>query len=388
MIWLLVVAAAVPAVAWTVALWQVVRTVRTLTVLREVPPERETWPTLSVLTPARDEADVIEDTLESSVGQDYPALEIVAIDDRSDDATGAIIDRLAREHDAIVPVHVEQRREGWLGKLNALRCGLEHASGDWLLFADADTHYGPGALRRAVAYAEANDLDLLTVYPHLTSRAFLADTVFASAPVLAHVSMPMWAVAEPDRDAYSGMGAFILIRRSAYERSEGLEWLRLEVADDLGLGLLIQRTGGRLDIVNGRDQVFIEFYGSLGEMVRRMQKNWWAIVARFSPARALALSALMTWFALSPLVALSPDAPWWLVATALWGGLALSATSVVFNRWVARPLGPILVPQVGLMLCVWQLLRATWIGLRIGGIEWRGEHYPSEVLKAHQRVKI
>src|SRR5690606_28514633 len=161
------------------------------------------------------------------LAQDYPALEVVAIDDRSTDDTGKILDQLAERFDALRAVHIEMLPEGWLGKLNALAQGLRHATGAWLLFADADTHYAPGALRRAVALAESRGLDLLTVYPHLTSRAFLADTVFAAAPVLSHVTMPMWAVRDPDHKAYAGLGAFILVRRTAYERSAGLEWLRL-----------------------------------------------------------------------------------------------------------------------------------------------------------------
>jgi len=386
---LLIALTAILAAVHAFVAWHVARSVRQLTILADIPLDATAPPPrLSLITPARDEATVIEASLRSALATDDPHIEVVAINDRSTDDTGAILDRLAAEDPRVVAVHVDTLPDGWLGKLNALHHGVARATGDWLLFADADTRYAPGALRRAVAHAERGGFDLVTVYPEITSRDPLAGTVFAAAPVLGHLGMPMHRVSDPDHPAYAGMGAFILVRRATFERSAGLEWLRLEVADDMGLGLLIQNAGGRLDVVNGRGQVFLPFYETFGEMVARMQKNWWAIVARFSLLRAVALSAVLCIVALTPLLAFVPGVPLPARILAVVGAALHSGASVHFNRWVHRPVGSALLPQVGLLLCAAQLLRAAWIGRRIGGIEWRGRLYRADELEPMQRVRV
>ncbi|MCA9562788.1 MAG: glycosyltransferase, partial [Myxococcales bacterium] len=349
------------------------------------------FPRVSLLVPARDEGTTIASSLGAALDGDYPDLQVVAINDRSSDQTGSIIDVLAADESRLLPVHIAELPDGWLGKLNALQQGLEVASGEWVLFADADTMLAPQALRQAVAYAQRERLDLLTVYPELTSRSFFAGAVFALAPVLAQLSMPMWQVSDPSRKAYAGMGAFILVRRSFLDASPGLDWLRLDVADDMALGLLVKSNGGRIGILNGLDRVRIEFYATYRDMVSKMQKNWWAIMARFSVFRGLALCWLMLWLALGPGIGLLP----------LWGGLntaamllgiagwtALTAASVAFGRWTGRPLVTLVFPQLGALLCTHMLLRACWIGRRIGGIEWRGVRYSSEELRPMQRVRV
>ncbi len=388
MLWTWIIAVALPTIVWLVALAQTSLTVRRVPCLENEPRALDVWPGLSIITPACNEEATIGTSLGTALATEYPSLQVVAIDDRSTDHTGHIIQQLAEREPRLVHVRVDELPPGWLGKLNAMQRGVERADGDWLLFADADTRYAPGALRRAVAYAERHGLDLLTAYPELTSTSFGAGTVFAAAPVLAQLSMPMWRVNVPGSDAYAGFGAFILVRRAALERTPGLAWIKLDVADDMGLGLLIKRHGGRIGVVNGRRDILIEFYASLGEMVRAMQKNWWAIMARFSVARAVGLSVLLLWMALAPWAVLLPGAPVPARVIAGVGLLALTGASVLFNRWVRRPLGATLVPSVGLLLCVFMLLRATVIGRRIGGIAWRGRLYRTEELRDEQRVRV
>lgn len=386
--WTWIIGVAIPTLVWLVALVQTILTVRRVPCLEHEAAALGTWPTLSIITPACNEEATIGASLGTALATEYPSLQVVAIDDRSTDHTGHIIQQLAEREPRLVHVRVDALPPGWLGKLNAMQRGVERATGDWLLFADADTRYAPGALRRAVGYAERHGLDLLTAYPELTSTSFGAGTVFAAAPVLAQLTMPMWQVNVPDSDAYAGFGAFILVRRSALEQTPGLAWIKLDIADDMGLGLLLKRHGHRIGAVNGRRDILIEFYATLGEMVRAMQKNWWAIIARFSVARALGLSALLAWTALAPWVVLVPGAPASARVIAGIGLASLTGASLLFNRWVRRPLGPTLLPSVGLLLCVFMLLRATVIGRRIGGIAWRGRLYRTEELRDEQRVRV
>jgi cellulose synthase/poly-beta-1,6-N-acetylglucosamine synthase-like glycosyltransferase len=119
-------------------------------------PAPTTWPRLSVVIPALNEVDTLEAALGTLLAETYPDLEIVLVDDRSTDGTGALVDRLAARDPRITPVHITALPEGWLGKVHALHVGTQHARGDWLLYTDADVHFGQGSLRHAVAVAEAS----------------------------------------------------------------------------------------------------------------------------------------------------------------------------------------------------------------------------------------
>src|SRR4029077_19257955 len=126
------------------------------------------WPRVSIIVPARNEEQGVRAAVESLLRQDYPALELVVVNDRSADRTGAILSALAEEHPGrLRVVTVSELPGGWLGKNHALWLGACQSSGAWLLFPDADVIFDPTCLRRAVAHAEAQRLDHLTMSPKL-----------------------------------------------------------------------------------------------------------------------------------------------------------------------------------------------------------------------------
>jgi cellulose synthase/poly-beta-1,6-N-acetylglucosamine synthase-like glycosyltransferase len=195
------------------------RTLRDLPDLDDELPEPPRWPSLSLVVPARDEAHTIETALRSRLDDDYPALEVVVVDDRSKDATGALLDALARVEARLAVVHVRELPAGWLGTVHALARGAELARGEWLLFSDADVHVTPGTLRRAVALAEARELDLLAVLPRLEGATFALEIALCGFLRAFNQSRRLWKVADPDDPAHVGVGAFNLVRRSALERT-------------------------------------------------------------------------------------------------------------------------------------------------------------------------
>ncbi|MBL8937505.1 MAG: glycosyltransferase [Archangium sp.] len=388
--WLIAVALLGPIVVWPLALVSLLRLmtgVRTLASV-EVQP-RARWPTLSVVSPACNEEAAIAQSLKSLVSQDYPALEVIAVNDRSTDRTGALIDEAAAADSRIVPVHLSQLPPGWLGKLNAMAKGIERSSGDWVLFADADVRYGPQALRRAITYAEQHQLDFLTVMPQTDSAGFLADTIFAGTGLVMALTSRPWRVRDMTTTDVFGVGAFLLVRRSAYLRSPGFEWLKLEVADDMGLCLMIKRAGGRCDVVNGRGMISLRWYESFREMTEKMQKNFYAIMGRFSLARSVAMAAGCVAFALSPWLALLPQAPAPLGWLTLASQSALVVGTLLFSRWSGRdPLYPALFPNVALLLLAFMSVRAGVLGRRMGGITWRGVRYDAALLRSQQRFRL
>lgn len=376
-----------PALASVYALVSTARGLARLRVLADTPPELPSWPRVSVVSPACNEERHLESSLRSTLALDYPALQVVAIDDRSTDRTGEILDRLASTDPRIVARHVQALPEGWLGKLNALSVGVDASDGEWLLFMDADVHLAPDALRRAIAEAEHRGLDLLTVVPTIESAGPLAGAIFGLSLAILSVGGRLERVADPRSPAVAATGAFILVRRAALARTPGLAWLKLEVADDFGLCLLIKSHGGRCDIVNGRGLVTLEWYASFREMAAAMQKNLFAILGRFSVARSAAIAATFAWLGLVPLVALAPGPAGArvLVAVAL---AALVANVSLASRVTGRTRSGAALAPLACLAMSWMVVRAAWIGWRIGGIVWRGVRYPSALLAANQRVRV
>lgn len=355
--------------------------------LADQEPVLARWPRVTVVSPACNEARHVEAAVRSTLALDYPELALVAVNDRSTDRTGEILDRLAVEDPRLVVVHVRELPDGWLGKLNALQAGVERGDGEWLLFMDADVHLAPDALRRAIADAERHGLDLLTVVPTIESAGRLAGAIFGLSLAILSAGGRLTRVSDPRSPAVAATGAFILVRRAALARTPGFAWLKLEVADDFGLCLLIKSHGGRCDIVNGAGAVRLEWYASFREMRVAMQKNLFAILGRFSQLRMAGLALVFTWLGLAPAAILAP-VPAWARAIPLLGLAGLVASVALASRVTARARsGAILAPLACLGMS-WMVVRAAWVGWRLGGIVWRGVRYPTALLAANQRVRV
>ncbi len=339
------------------------------------------WSRVSIIIPARNEEQGVHAAVESLLRQDYPALELVVVNDRSTDRTGAILSALAEEHPGrLRVVTVTALPDGWLGKNHALWLGACQSSGVWLLFTDADVVFAPTCLRRAVAYAEAQRLDHLTMSPKLLARGYwlnafvnfflYAFAVFAR-PDLANV---------PRSQVGVGVGAFNLIRRSAYERIGTHRAISLRPDDDIKLGMRVKLAGLRQCLLNGADVLSVRWYATLGEAIRGLEKNSFAGV-EYRVSRVLGAVAIL---------AGTLAAPWALVWIArgwtqrlLAAAVATQALTYVGANWLNRR--PILgylpsFPFTALLFC-YIALRSTWINLRQSGIRWRGTLYPLAELR-------
>jgi hypothetical protein len=371
------------------AMWLVRRRVPRL--IDTQPPSPARWPRLSVIIPACNEADRIEPAARTLLAEDYPDLELVFIDDRSDDATGAIIDLLAAEDPRVKAIHIRELPAGWLGKVHALHRGFAESTGEMVLFTDADIHFARGSLRKAVAYAAWERLDHLAALPELLHTSFLVDAVILLFLRQFMAAVRPWAVSDAGSPAYIGIGAFNLVRREAFAATEGFEWLRMETADDMGVGLLMKRSGKRCGVVGARGYLSLQWYRTLGEAARGAERGW-STVMRFSLARAVALALVSLVIQASPVLALVPLA-WEETRPIGCAGLAVTAAflaSVLPLRgwgrgglWLRAFATPLVSPVVAVAL-----LRAGILGWRRGGAMWRGTVYPSELLRAGARVKF
>ena len=355
---------------------------RRLGALARVAPDLARPPALSVVVPARNEAGTVEPALRSLLALDYPALEVVAIDDRSSDATGGILDRLAAEFPALRVAHVRELPAGWLGKNHAMHLGAARARGDYILFTDADVHFAPSALTRAVAHCEARALEHLAVFPDVPARSrFLAMSLLAGMVGLLARYRP-WRAVRTGRHGM-GVGAFNLVRAEAYREAGGHASIALEVLDDIELGRLMGRRG-RQELLLGMGMVSVEIYRDAAEMVRGIQKNVFAFFEyRFAPM--LAASAFVFATSVWPwvgLVATDGPARWVNLATSLLL-LATHADAARRFRYSALCLAYLPLNGVLTLLLFWQIAIATRLR---GGIVWRGTFYPlAELRRARRR---
>jgi glycosyltransferase involved in cell wall biosynthesis len=353
--------------------------------------EAKDWPLLSVIIPACNEAANIESAVESLLGQNYPNLEVILINDRSRDGTAEIIDRLALGDGRIRSLHVGTLPDGWLGKVHALDRGVQLAEGDWFLFTDADVHFAAGTLRRAVGWAIDNRIDHLALAPLAVQGSFLLDIVVHTFMLLFLIGTRAAGINRPASRAFAGVGAFNLVRRSAFQRTLGFSWLRLEPCDDVGLGLMIKRTGGRSFFAFAQKHLTVVWYPTVAAMFKGLEKNlfgstanyhWWLMLINTFGLFALALAPGLA------VVGGLIESRGTLIAPGLTAVTAHWAFSLCAIRQPWRSRFSLLFAPVGLMMIGAMMVHAGWKCLSHGGIDWRGTRYPLEQLRAGQRVKL
>ncbi len=377
-------------VMWAIALIitvQGMRRVRLLSKIRAEPPA--TWPRVSVIVPACNEVDHIEDAMRSHLQTLYPNIEFLLVDDRSTDGTSETIDRLAEKDERVRAIHIRELPEGWLGKVHAMDVGQREASGDWLLFTDADVHISPESLTKTVAFCEAEERDFLTVIPRfLPTGKLLLDAAATLSVYGIFAGGRVWNVDDPKARQVAGFGAFLLVRRSVFERTEGLGWLRLEIADDLGVGLLMKQASAKCTLLNARDDVSLKFYNTLAELRSSHEKAGFAIIGRYRLGRMIAFALVSILFDFLPFLGFLPVGVPWLPVLGVVGVMLRIAVLGVFVWRIKRPLVSAILFPVGSLINNLLLARSGFVGFRNGGIRWRGTFYPTDMLRQGQRVRF
>jgi glycosyltransferase involved in cell wall biosynthesis len=307
---------------------------------------------------------------------------VIAVDDRSSDRTGAILDELARTDPRLTVLHVSALPAGWLGKNHALHLAGQAARGDWLLFTDADVHLAPDALSRAIAHAERAGLDHLAVGPRIRGGSpGMRMLLVAFALCFALITRP-WRAADPAREEHIGIGAFNLVRRRALAAVGFHARLALRPDDDVKLGKVLKQAGFRQGFLKGDALVEVEWYRTAPEMVRGLEKNSFAFLGYSVPRTLAAVLAIA-------LLALFPLAAAWSGGGAL-RALSLASVAVaLLLSWGSATRGAALpgryalgYPLAALLLIV-TILNSMLRTLLQGGVRWRGTLYPLAALRAN-----
>jgi len=301
------------------------------------------------------------------------------VDDRSNDATGKILDRLAREDHRLRVVHVEELPEGWVGKCHALASGATATNSEWILFVDADVTLEPDAARRAVSLAVRRKLDHLAVGPNMEIES-LGEAVFVAAfMVIFNATQRPWLASDPRRKNAIGIGAFNLVRREAYVRAGGHDAIRYELLDDMALGKILKQSGARQAFAKHDRMLSVRWHPGIRGLIRGVEKNAFP-AARYDVLLGATAPWLVLWVAWAPVVGLLLPTPWpRALAIAAWLGILLSYREV--ERSVNVRLWQAVLMPVGVTLFVYAFFRSMVVTLRRGGVRWRGTFYPLRELR-------
>jgi len=340
-------------------------------------------PHLTVLVPACNEEDSIEATLRSLLASTGLRLEIIAVNDRSTDRTGERMDAMAAEaakngQHSLRVIHNRMLPEGWLGKPHALKLGTDRATAPWLLMTDADVTFAPDALERAVRTALWKGADHLVLLPTLTRVGFAEAAMEGTLQAMAGWACRFWKVEDPKARDFFGVGCFTLVRRDVLAAVGGMERLRMEVVEDVGIGWLVKRAGCRSCITLGPGLVKIHWIQGYFGLVTILEKNGFAGF-RFNLGFLAAVCLGIAIDAVVPIAALGVGV-WGLAG----GLLTYAAFALVFhaNRrmngvspWTVVLFGP------SAAVLVWAFARSAVLTVWRGGVVWRGTLYPLKELR-------
>ncbi len=339
-------------------------------------------PGVSIIVPARNEEENIRETLAQLLALDYSNYEIIAVNDRSTDRTGQIMDEIAASPQArglLKAIHISQLPPGWLGKTHAMWTAGQQASGEWLLFTDADVLFKPDSLRRAVAYAEAERADHVVLFPRMIMKRPGEKMMIAFFHVLFVFGHRPWKVADPQARDHMGVGAFNLVRRPVYDAVGTYRALRMEVVDDMKLGKVIKNAGFAQRNVFGEDLISLHWAKGAFGIVDNLTKNFFAVLS-FQWPRTVACIVGLGFLNLGPFLGIWLAHGWARVPYAI----ALASLFAIYYGMSLRPAIPpyyFFLHPVSTSLFMYTLLLSMVHTLSNDGIVWRGTKYPLEELR-------
>lgn len=359
-----------------VATWAIVPTL--WFVLRRLKPvesdDGRSWPKVSIIVPACNEEEAVESSLRSLLALEYSNFEVIAVNDRSTDSTGEIMDRVAVDSDHCRVVHVTELPKGWLGKNHAMHLASTEASGEMLLFTDGDVIHEPAALRSAVDFLQQKRLQHLCLLPKMIPGSYLEDSLVAFFGFAFAIGQQVHLIGTSIPFAYAGVGAFNLIDAEFYRSFGGHKPLAMDVIDDARLGRLVKTNGGRQDFLGAPALLSLRWYDSLWSVIKGLEKNGFASL-NYSLLSVFACTVLFFATMVFPYFAI-PVLGWesaagFTATVFLWHALYTIVTLSFGGRLTLAPMFPIAATLMS--FAFW---RSAWMTLKHGGVRWRTTFYP------------
>lgn len=397
-LWILPVSTWALALGWCWQLGQWLRNLSRVPDLTELPPDSlpslsAAGPHLTVVVPACNEQESIEATLRSLLASQEVRLQIIAVDDRSTDRTGQIVDEVMNEIAVHAPadgsthtlqvLHIGELPAGWLGKPHALAAGARLAQSDWILFTDGDVLFAPQAVALALGFALAEQADHLVLMPGLTAKSHGEAAMLGAIYALSTWMLRLWRIADPSARDSLGVGAFNLVRRRSFEALGGFTTLRMEVLEDLCLGSMLKRAGYCQRVALGPGLATVRWSKGAWGVVRNLEKNLFALY-RYRVSLTLFGCLLLAVQIALPLAAIfSWHAGSWTRVAAVVLYAAVAGLYIITRRVTRVSPAYVLLYPVAVSVLLFAQLRSMALALARGGILWRDTFYSLKELRTH-----
>lgn len=406
--WLLFFSIAV----WSVPalLWFLLRELKPLPPLRTRPEAHDTsepeQPTpqlripgfVSIIVPACNEAAGIHASLKSLLKTEGIDFQIIAINDRSTDDTGRLMDSVAADDNRCDVIHIEELPEGWLGKNHAMHVAAERAmssasSSDvapdqhYLLFTDGDVVYVPTAVASAVAEMQVRRLQHLCLLPQMLPGSAIENSVVAFFGLTVAIGQQVHLMPTRWPLSYAGVGAFNMVTQTIYEAIGGHRRIALDVLDDIKLGKLVRQEGGKQDLLAAPKLLSLRWYDNLWAVITGLEKNGFAALSysgfRLAGVTVLFVATMMAPYVLAALLSWPQSAPYW--ATILLWHTMFAGVTVKFRQTSSLSLMQSLLTSLlfplAAILMAFAFYRSAWKTWRQGGVQWRTTFYDLQTLK-------
>lgn len=339
-------------------------------------------PLVSILVPARNEQHrVLADCIRSILAQDYGRFEVLAVNDRSTDDTGAILKTFAKSDDRLRVIEGEEVLAGWLGKPYAMQQAFRHARGEWILATDADMIFDKAALRTAMDRILAEKGDAISLIPHFEAGSFWERVMIPTWVWVLLMFTLFYRTSNPKTQGAVGIGGFFLMRRTVLERVGGYEALKNEVMEDVRLAEIIKGSGARLFTESAPTLLKTRMYRNFAEMWECSTKNWFSGMKFSLPLAWSAVFSMYLMAVVPPLLALASgigialgvSADLWLlfIPAVLSWLLQILVLAMVSQRSEVSPAYALTAP-IGLGL-LYAMLFDSSIRITTGkGVTWKG----------------
>ena len=249
-------------------------------------------PFVSVIIPTRNEAYRIEDCIKSLKAQTYPTLEILIVDDSTDNTIG-VIKNIVGNDKRFKIIREEKLSGGWVGKPHAMQQGSKEAKGEWLLFVDADTAHDPEIVTSSVTHAIKNKLDMLSLLSYLVCKSFWEKIIQPVLTGLIIFISPLGETNDPKSKFAFALGPFILIKRSVFNKVGGYETIKDRIADDVEMAKLVKESGFKIGLAHAQDMMRLRMYERFREIWEGWSKNIFLGLVQKRGIRSKALQVLI-----------------------------------------------------------------------------------------------
>ncbi|MCY4573802.1 MAG: glycosyltransferase family 2 protein [Gemmatimonadetes bacterium] len=345
-------------------------------------PDDPPLPHLSIIVTAHNEAGTMESALRSLLALRYADYEVIFVNDRSTDRTGEIAERLSAGDARLTVLHIDELPAGWFGKPHAARRGADAATGEVLLFTDADVVFAPDAAACGVRHLLRERLDHLAAAPRVTVTGTMLRASTIAAQLFISAKQRLWKVSDPRSSAFFGIGAYTMMRADSYRAIGGHERVALRPDEDIRLAQMVKRSGMRSGFLKGVALLEVRWYHSFGDFIRGLDKNFFAALD-YSLFMVTGSTVTLAWLAVGPIVMapllLATGQP---LAGALYAACPLIYWTVAttLSRDHSYPWWYVLPFPLATLVIAFAIWRSTLLTI-LRGVAWGGPPVPLAELK-------